>query len=259
MTTDTRPNIFPVLRYSDARGAIAFLDRAFGFNLQVSYPPDGPVVHHAELKQADAVVGLSSATPPVAGNPWSETRDGVYVVVSDVDALPDRAVAAGATIAMPLRDMDYGSRDFTVRDPEGHLWGFGTYQMAAATGTPSVFPGVCYRDAAGAIDFLERALGFATTLRVPGAGGAIEHAELRLGPGTVMLGSGPKPGSLFGARTHGVYVHVADPDAHHARATAAGTKILQPPADTPYGARGYYAEDPEGFLWGFSTYRPGSA
>jgi uncharacterized glyoxalase superfamily protein PhnB len=28
---------------------------------------------------------------------------------------------------MGLRDEDYGSRGFTVRDPEGILWSFGTY------------------------------------------------------------------------------------------------------------------------------------
>ena len=257
MTTDTRPNIFPVLRYLDARAAIDFLSRAFGFALQVSYPADGAVVQHAELKRGAAVIGLSSVTPPVAENPWTRTNEGVYVVVADVDALHAMAVAAGATIAMPLRDMDYGSRDFTVRDPEGHLWGFGTYQMASADGTPAVFPSICYRDAGAAIEFLERALGFKTMLRVPGEGETIAHAELQLGAGVVMLGSGPKPGGLFGTRSHGVQVYLEDPDAHCARAVAAGARILQAPEDTPYGARGYYAEDAEGFLWGFSTYRPG--
>jgi uncharacterized glyoxalase superfamily protein PhnB len=242
MTPDTRPNIFPVLRYLDARAAIDFLGRAFGFALHVSYPAEGAVVQHAELKRGAAVIGLSSRTPPIADNPWTLTNEGVYVVVADVDALHARAVATGATIAMPLRDMDYGSRDFTVRDPEGHLWGFGTYQMASADGTPAVFPSICYRDAGAAIEFLERALGFKTILRVPGV---------------VMLGSGPKPGGLFGTRSHGIQVYLEDPDAHYAGAVAAGASILQAPEDTPYGARGYYADDAEGFLWGFSTYRPG--
>ncbi|MEK9969912.1 MAG: VOC family protein, partial [Ferrovibrio sp.] len=51
----------------------------------------------------------------------------VYVVVADVDALFERAKAAGAEIVWGLRDSDYGSRDFSLRDPEGHLWSFGTY------------------------------------------------------------------------------------------------------------------------------------
>ena len=51
----------------------------------------------------------------------------VYVVIDDPDALHDRAVAAGGEIVRELVDLDYGSRDFAVRDPEGNLWNFGTY------------------------------------------------------------------------------------------------------------------------------------
>jgi uncharacterized glyoxalase superfamily protein PhnB len=49
------------------------------------------------------------------------------VVVPEIDALYERARAAGAEIVMAIRDTEYGSRDFAARDPEGHLWSFGTY------------------------------------------------------------------------------------------------------------------------------------
>jgi uncharacterized glyoxalase superfamily protein PhnB len=52
----------------------------------------------------------------------------VYVVVEDADAHHARAVAAGAEIVLPLRDQDYGSRDYSARDPEGNIWSFGTYR-----------------------------------------------------------------------------------------------------------------------------------
>ena len=39
-----------------------------------------------------------------------------------------RATAAGARVAMALTDLDYGSRDFQVLDPEGNRWAFGTYR-----------------------------------------------------------------------------------------------------------------------------------
>jgi uncharacterized glyoxalase superfamily protein PhnB len=45
-----------------------------------------------------------------------------------VDAVHDRAVAAGAEIVYPLTDQDYGSRDFSARDPAGNVWSFGTYR-----------------------------------------------------------------------------------------------------------------------------------
>ena len=39
-----------------------------------------------------------------------------------------RAMGAGAEVVRDLVDEDYGSRGFTVRDPEGDLWSFGTYR-----------------------------------------------------------------------------------------------------------------------------------
>jgi uncharacterized glyoxalase superfamily protein PhnB len=56
----------------------------------------------------------------------AETRC-AYVVVSDVEAVYARAEAAGAVIARPLQNTDYGSREFALRDPEGHSWSLGTY------------------------------------------------------------------------------------------------------------------------------------
>ncbi len=54
-------------------------------------------------------------------------NDSVYVVCDDPDALFERASATGAEVVKGLEDEDYGSRGFTVRDPEGNLWSFGTY------------------------------------------------------------------------------------------------------------------------------------
>jgi uncharacterized glyoxalase superfamily protein PhnB len=119
-----------------------------------------------------------------------------------------------------------------------------------------MFAGMHYRDARAALGWLERTLGFRNTLEVPGAAGTVQHAEMRFGDGTIMLGSGPRDPQLWGDNVQSVCVHVSDPDAHHARAKAAGAHIIQAPNDTPYGARGYYARDLDGFLWGFSTYMP---
>ena len=54
----------------------------------------------------------------------------IYVVTDEPDVLYERARAAGATVVQPLKDEDYGSRGFTVRDPEGVYWSFGTYRGA---------------------------------------------------------------------------------------------------------------------------------
>jgi uncharacterized glyoxalase superfamily protein PhnB len=56
---------------------------------------------------------------------------GLCVHVDDPDMHHGRAVAAGARIVQELRDEDYGSRGYMARDPEGHVWYFGTYRPGA--------------------------------------------------------------------------------------------------------------------------------
>ena len=50
-----------------------------------------------------------------------------FAVVDDADAHYAVAVAAGAVIVTDIKDEDYGGRGYLCRDPEGHLWYFGTY------------------------------------------------------------------------------------------------------------------------------------
>ena len=121
----------------------------------------------------------------------------------------------------------------------------------------TIFPALRYRDARAAIDWLGRAFGFEPRMVVDGENGAVAHAELILGDAMIMLGSvrdgdgySPPPGG--GA----AYIVVADPDAHHERARAAGAEIVRELADTDYGSREYSARDPEGNHWSFGTYQP---
>ena len=58
-------------------------------------------------------------------------RYSLYVLVEDPDAHLARASEAGAAIERELSDTDYGSREYTARDPEGNLWSFGTYRPEA--------------------------------------------------------------------------------------------------------------------------------
>ena len=60
-----------------------------------------------------------------------ETR-GAYIVVNDADAVYARAKASGGTIVRELQNTDYGSREFSVKDPEGHSWSVGTYNPWAS-------------------------------------------------------------------------------------------------------------------------------
>jgi uncharacterized glyoxalase superfamily protein PhnB len=250
-----KPNIFPALRYGDGHAAIDWLVRAFGFEKHVVFDGPGGAVAHAELRLGASAFGVSSGNQPLADNPWSRVRQGIYVRVDDVDALHDRAKGAGAEIALPPKDQDYGARDFSASDLERHLWSFGTYEMAGGEGEQTIFVGLHYKDGRAALAWLERAFGFTSTFDVPDAVGGVTHAEMRLGDGVLMVDSGPKDPAVWGDTAQATYVYVPDPDAHHARAAAAGARIIQPPHDTPW-ARSYYVHDLDGFIWGFSTYKP---
>jgi uncharacterized glyoxalase superfamily protein PhnB len=120
------PSIYPVIRYPDPAAAIAFLEDAFGFRAhEVHKGPDGEIAH-AEVAFGNGMVMIG---PGGGGESVFDTgQQSVYVVADDVDALHDRAVAAGAEIVYPLTDQDYGSRDFAAKDPNGNVWSFGTYR-----------------------------------------------------------------------------------------------------------------------------------
>ena len=134
--------------------------------------------------------------------------------------------------------------------------------------TPTVIPALRYRESRAALDWLCRAFGFERHLVVEAEDGSIRHAQLTFGHGMVMLGQARdgehdtrmvSPGEIGGRQTQCPYLVVADVDAHHARAAAAGAEIVMAPEDQPYGGRLYSALDLEGHLWNFGSYDPYAA
>jgi uncharacterized glyoxalase superfamily protein PhnB len=132
---------------------------------------------------------------------------------------------------------------------------------------PCLFPTFRCRDAAAMIDWLERAFGFTTRARHDDDTGAVAHAELALGSSMILLGQarddafGAMVGALGGEAGQGgraVYVVVADADAALARAEAAGAVIEQGLTERDYGSREFICRDPEGNVWCFGTYWPGT-
>ena len=129
-TTTPTPTVWPALRCRDSKGLIKFLVDAFGFEETLVVQNNG-VVHHAELRW-----------PPGGGVMLGDDREpeddlhaqlpngpvSIYVVCDKPDALFERARARGAKVLQGLQDEDYGSRGFTVSDPEGNVWTFGTYR-----------------------------------------------------------------------------------------------------------------------------------
>jgi uncharacterized glyoxalase superfamily protein PhnB len=136
MTTAT---VIPTMRYNDAAAAIEWLCTAFGFEEHFVLPGEDDIVVHAQLVFGNGMVMLSSAResefdnlqkPPGAlGGAVSQSP---YIIVEDADKHYARAVAAGAEILMEIRAEDYGGRGYSCRDPEGHVWNFGSYDPWAA-------------------------------------------------------------------------------------------------------------------------------
>lgn len=133
--------IMPTLRYRDAKAAIEWLCSVLGFTKHAAYEgPDGKIMH-AELTLGGGMMMLGDARDDAYGKRFktpeelggAETRSS-YVVVADADAVYTRVQAAGAAIVREINNTDYGSREFTVKDPEGNSWSVGTYDPWAAQG-----------------------------------------------------------------------------------------------------------------------------
>ncbi|HEV2445089.1 MAG TPA: VOC family protein, partial [Candidatus Sulfopaludibacter sp.] len=127
----SKSTIMPTLRYKDAPAAIDWLCQVFGFARHAVYAqPDGSI-GHAELTLGGGMIMLGSEKNDEYGRGFKspaelgvETRS-AYIIVTDADAAYARAQAAGGTVVRPLKETDYGSREFTVKDPEGHSWSVG--------------------------------------------------------------------------------------------------------------------------------------
>ena len=131
---NSRSSVIPTMRYYDAPAAIEWLCKAFGFEKHLVVPDDQNGIAHAQLTLGNGMIMLGSARDDRFGKMVRPPRDvdgvctgSVSVTVADADAHYRRAVDAGAEILMDIVDADYGGRGYTCRDPEGHIWSFGTY------------------------------------------------------------------------------------------------------------------------------------
>ncbi len=119
-----------------------------------------------------------------------------------------------------------------------------------------IIPYIFYRDVPAALDWLARAFGFKEIMRVGTPSGGV-HGEMELDGHKIMMGQGGKHWGMINAReagvaTQGVFVYIADVDAHYERARAAGAEIEKPPENLSYG-RSYTARDLDGHPWFFTT------
>ncbi len=121
----------PYLYVGSAAEAMAFYAKAFGATevLKLTTPDGG--IAHAEMDFFGAKVMFADENP-AWGNKSPKTLGGTSagfaLYVDDCDAVFAWAVAAGATVKMPVADQFYGDRSGSVTDPFGHVWTVATHQ-----------------------------------------------------------------------------------------------------------------------------------
>jgi uncharacterized glyoxalase superfamily protein PhnB len=131
------------VRYRDVAAAVDWLCTAFGFEKQTVVAGENGTIDYAQLVCGRAMLMLA----PVRDTPLDQlmkqpdevggaATQSCYLVVDDADTHHARAKAAGAEIVLELQDDDFGGRGYTCRDPEGHVWMFGTYDPWQGTVDP---------------------------------------------------------------------------------------------------------------------------
>ena len=127
----------------------------------------------------------------------------------------------------------------------------------------NIIPGMRYKDAFTAIDWLCDVLGFTRHLVVPDGKGGVAHAELTLGNGMIMLGSrrddagdSVVPPAATELWTQSAYIVAGDIEASYERAKAAQADIVTELEEQHYGGGLFSVRDPEGQLWNIGSHDP---
>ena len=117
-----------------------------------------------------------------------------------------------------------------------------------------VYPYLRVHNTADAIEFYVRAFDAKEQFRLTEPSGRVGHAEIKIGPATIMLSDEYPEHGIHGPRTLGgtsfaIHLHVADVDQAFAKAVGAGATILRPLQDHFYGERSATLRDPFGHEW----------
>ena len=298
-TTPTTPSttateVTPYLTVAGAAAALEWYSEAFGAVEEFRVVGDDGRLGHAEFTIGDARFMLADEYPEI-GLPSPASLGGtpvaLHVSVTAVDALFDRAVAAGATTLRPPADQPHGARHGVLVDPYGHRWmlsqpleafdldtyrrrseGTGYRVVASGKAGPlagataarrraqgGIWAAVFYRDALAGIRFLVDVFGFEEQLVVTGPDGrTVVHSELRWPEGGIVQAGTYDPANVYALAPgqQGLYVITADPSSVWERSQAAGLDVVRSPESPDYDPGGltFSVRDREGNLWSFGSY-----
>jgi uncharacterized glyoxalase superfamily protein PhnB len=114
-------SLVPYLTFRAGAESLRFLTEVLGFEV-VSAQRDGDGVAHAELRRGDALIMGGDGDAAAGAAP------GLYLVTDEVDAIFERAVAAGAAVVYGPEATEWGTRRARFRDLDGHEWSVGSYR-----------------------------------------------------------------------------------------------------------------------------------
>jgi uncharacterized glyoxalase superfamily protein PhnB len=126
---------------------------------------------------------------------------------------------------------------------------------AVPDGFHTVTPHLMVRDANRALDFYKKAFGAEVLHVMPGPGGKVMHAAVKIGDSIVMLADEfPEHGSTAGASGDALHIYIDNVDAAFQRAVSAGASVKMPVMDMFWGDRYGQVVDPFGHTWSLATH-----
>jgi uncharacterized glyoxalase superfamily protein PhnB len=139
------PNLIPLMRYRELADAMSWLEQAFGFEKQVAVSDSDGSVIYGQMTYRGSLMMMGAVRntdldklmlqPDEVGG--AETQS-CYIVVEDADEHYARALEQGAEVVLEIKSDGLGRRGYSCRDPEGHIWNFGTYNPGRGyAGAPS--------------------------------------------------------------------------------------------------------------------------
>ena len=146
--------VMPMLVCRDASVELDFCKTTFGAVELVRRPgPDGTVAH-ALVTIGPAMVLIEGEWPTLASRapqPDGSSPVVIYVYVEDVDAVVERAVAAGARVLLPVKNQFWGDRTGRIIDPAGHVWTISTrVEETSSAERAQRWSGIVEKDSPGA-------------------------------------------------------------------------------------------------------------
>jgi PhnB protein len=243
--------VTPYLIAEDGPALMEFARQAFG--AEETFRTVGSAGGlHGEVRIGDSMLMIGGGIPGREFHTTPNTH-ALHIYVEGVDAVYQKALAAGATVIDEPADQEYGERSASVKDPAGNYWYIATHkgETYIPKGLNNVNVYMHPLRAEPVIGFLKRAFGAQEMSKYASPDGVVHHAEIRVGDSVVEMGEAhgkyPPMPTMF-------YLYVPDADAMYRRALAAGATSIHEPADQPYGDRVGAVTDAFGNQWYVGTH-----